>query len=110
MRPEVPSRQKLHAGQAVSVAIVTVREPLGVPDAFVRDWRNRGGGQIRREHEHPPVVGRVSLGGGRRPGEAGTRSATAKDRPLPGDARRPGKLGGRDGHRAGHRSSRMRPL
>lgn len=32
-------------------AIVTGREPLGAPDAFVRDWRNRGGDQIRREYE-----------------------------------------------------------
>ncbi len=32
-------------------AIVTGREPLGALDAFTRDWRDRGGDQIRREYE-----------------------------------------------------------
>jgi putative aldouronate transport system substrate-binding protein len=32
-------------------AIVTGREPLGALDAWVRDWRGRGGDQIRKEYE-----------------------------------------------------------
>lgn len=34
-----------------TVAIVTGREPLTALDAWVRDWRSRGGDQIRKEYQ-----------------------------------------------------------
>jgi putative aldouronate transport system substrate-binding protein len=33
------------------VAIVTGREPLGALDGWIRDWKSRGGDQIRKEYE-----------------------------------------------------------
>ena len=51
------------------VGIITGREPLSAFDAFVNDWRSRGGDQMRKEFEpelkgslisHPPVRVRVA--------------------------------------------------
>lgn len=33
------------------IAVVTGREPLAAWDTFVKDWRSRGGDQIRKEYE-----------------------------------------------------------
>jgi len=38
-------------------AIVAGRSPLADPDSYIRDWRNRGGDQIRQELQDSLAAG-----------------------------------------------------